>query len=155
MRCRQLITVELILSVCLRELGCNYAVHVHYYTDKRYFYQMKNIIHNLHTTWSTVSNLYNSFGLAQVLFAMLTKLVPLFMRLFGWSALKSVKCYPGGRKIGPHFINIWDIVTNVVPLHSVNQAPSYKPNLTLISAKLGSFEHAIYSASSAGHHRNK
>ncbi len=32
-----------------------------------------------------------------------------------------------------HFINIWDTVTNVVPFCSVYQAPSYEPNLTLLS----------------------
>ncbi len=33
----------------------------------------------------------------------------------------------------PHFINIWDTVTNVVPLHSVHQAPSYEHILTLLA----------------------
>ncbi len=33
----------------------------------------------------------------------------------------------------PHFINISDTVTNVIPLHSVHQAPSYEPNLTLLA----------------------
>ena len=31
-------------------------------------------------------------------------------------------------KNGPHFINIWDIVTNVVPSYSLYQAPLYEPN---------------------------
>ncbi len=36
-------------------------------------------------------------------------------------------------KNGPHFTNIWDTVTNVVPLHSVHQAPSYEPNLIFLA----------------------
>ncbi len=32
----------------------------------------------------------------------------------------------------PHSINIWDTVTNVVPLCSVHQAPFSEPNLTLL-----------------------
>ncbi len=39
-------------------------------------------------------------------------------------------------KNGPHFNNIWDTVTNVVPLYSVHQAPSYEPNLTLLAGFL-------------------
>ncbi len=33
----------------------------------------------------------------------------------------------------PHFINICDTVTTLVPLHSVHQAPSYGPNVTLLA----------------------
>ncbi len=36
-------------------------------------------------------------------------------------------------KNSSHFINIWDTVTNVVPLHSVHQAQSYEPILTLLA----------------------
>ncbi len=32
-----------------------------------------------------------------------------------------------------HFINIWDTVTNVIPLCSVHQAPSYEHNLILLA----------------------
>ncbi len=32
-----------------------------------------------------------------------------------------------------HSINIWDTVSNVVPLCSVSQAPSYEPNLTFLA----------------------
>ena len=32
-----------------------------------------------------------------------------------------------------HFINISDIVTQVVPLNSVYQAPIYEPNITLLA----------------------
>ncbi len=38
-----------------------------------------------------------------------------------------------------HSINIWDTVTNVVPLHSVDQAPSYEPSFTLLAGFLRNF----------------
>ena len=46
--------------------------------------------------------------------------------------VKSVKCYRGGWKIDL-ISSISEIDTNVVPLHSVHQAPSYVPNLTLLA----------------------
>ena len=46
--------------------------------------------------------------------------------------LKSVKCYTGGRKLDL-ISSISEIVTNVIPLCSVYQAPSYGPNLTLLA----------------------
>ncbi len=36
-------------------------------------------------------------------------------------------------KNGPHFINFLDTVTNVVPLCSVHQAPSYVPIVTFLA----------------------
>ena len=42
-------------------------------------------------------------------------------------------------KNGPHSNNIWDTVTNLVPLHSVHQAPSYEPILTLLAPFLTEF----------------
>ncbi len=36
-------------------------------------------------------------------------------------------------KNSSHFINIWDTVTNLVPLHSVYQAPSYELILTFLA----------------------
>ncbi len=36
-------------------------------------------------------------------------------------------------KNSSHFINIWDTVTNVIPLHSVHQAPLYEPIFTLLA----------------------
>ena len=36
-------------------------------------------------------------------------------------------------EILPHFINIWDIVTNLVPLYLVFQEPSDESNFTLLA----------------------
>ena len=47
----------------------------------------------------------------------------------------------------PHSINVWDRLTNLIPLCSVYQTPSYEHNLTLLApfATVCLFEHAIYS----------
>ncbi len=58
----------------------------------------------------------------------------------------------------PHFINIRDTFTNVVPLHSVYQAPSYEPTLTFLAPfpRVCLFEYVIYSwRASAEHLKNK
>ena len=39
----------------------------------------------------------------------------------------------------PHSSNIWDTLTNVAPLHSVYQAPSYEPGYTLLASFLQLF----------------
>ena len=70
-------------------------------------------------------------------------------------SVKSVKCHPSGQKlhflpstaeilsqkcyvsnvilVDPHSTSTWHTVTNVVPLWSVYQAPSYEHNLTLLA----------------------
>ena len=57
--------------------------------------------------------------------------------LFWWRSCMNVTSYnkvcqmlSWQTKNWTHSINIWDIVTNLVPLYSVHQAPSYEPSVT-------------------------
>ena len=64
------------------------------------------------------------------------------------SDAKVCQMLPWRTKNWPHFINIWDTVTNVIPLCSLYQAPSYESNHTLLAPfphRVCLFEHGIYS----------
>ena len=76
--------------------------------------------------------------------------------------VKPIKYYPGGKEI--YLIaSISELVTNMVPLCSVDQVPSYEDSLTLLAKFLKKFAHLnmlfilemAYTAGSAGHLKNK
>ena len=88
----------------------------------------------VHSRWCRLYLLRHRHGVGYRTTYLHTWVSLLFYALsYKTSMVKSVKCNPGGAKKWAHSINIWDTVTNVLPLCSVYQAPSYQPNLTLLA----------------------